>query len=82
MLCKYRDVFGKVGEGAHSYRIFNIAIVDLGLTLAVGLLIGYFYKFNIWQTIILCLILLLIGILFHRLFCVNTTINKLIFGKV
>ena len=28
MFCEYKDIFGKVGEGVHSYRIFNIAIVN------------------------------------------------------
>ena len=29
MYCKYKDIFGKVGSGIHSYRIANIAIVDV-----------------------------------------------------
>lgn len=24
-LCKYKDAFGKIGTGIHSYRIFDIA---------------------------------------------------------
>ena len=32
MLCKYKDLFGKVDTGIHSYRIANIAIVDVLLT--------------------------------------------------
>ena len=27
-LCKYSELFGKVKEGVHSYRIYDIAIVD------------------------------------------------------
>ena len=33
MLCQYKDIFGKVGEGIHSYRFFNIAIADVLLTI-------------------------------------------------
>ena len=79
MTCKYADVFGKPNTGIHSYRVFNIAIVDLGMTIIVCCIIAYFLKFNIWITI---LVGLLFGIIAHRVFCVNTTINKYIFGNV
>ena len=29
-LCQYKDIFGKPGEGAHSYRVANVAVVDVG----------------------------------------------------
>lgn len=32
--------------------------------------------------IIISIILFIIGILLHRLFCINTTLNKMIFGKM
>lgn len=32
-LCKYKNILGEPGKGVHSYRIFNIAIVDVLLTL-------------------------------------------------
>ena len=32
-LCEYKDFFGESGKGVHSYRIFNIAIVDVIMTL-------------------------------------------------
>lgn len=75
--CKYENIFGKVGEGAHSYRILDIAIVDVILTVIGGYLIGKIFKFNIKNTI---LVIFIIGILLHRLFCVRTTIDKLIFS--
>jgi magnesium-transporting ATPase (P-type) len=82
-LCKYKDLFGKPGEGVHSIRIFNIAVVDVLATLlfAFGLHIvleKYIIKknFSIWITIIISFIL---GIISHRLFCVRTTIDKLLF---
>jgi hypothetical protein len=34
-LCKYRDIFGKVGTGVHSLRLFNLAVVDTLLTLNI-----------------------------------------------
>ena len=75
-LCAYSQLFGKVGEGAHSYRIANIAIIDVIMTIIGAAIISYTmnYKF-----ISVLLILFLLGIVLHRLFCVRTTIDKLLF---
>ena len=75
-LCKYKDIFGKPNTGVHSYRIFNIAIVDVLLTILVAFIIARLIKKPFW---IVLLILFLFGIILHRLFCVRTTIDKLIF---
>ena len=42
MLYKYKNIFGKVGTGIHSYRIFNIAIADVLLTIIGAYLIHLF----------------------------------------
>lgn len=75
--CKYKDIFGKVGEGAHSYRILDVAIIDVILTIIGGYIVGKIFRLNIRNTIIVSFLL---GILLHRLFCVRTTIDKLIFS--
>lgn len=75
-LCKYSNIFGKVGEGIHSIRVFDIAIIDLILTILASYLISYFFNFNF---VIVFLIIFLLGIVLHRLFCVRTTIDKLLF---
>lgn len=77
MLCAYRDMFGKVGEGAHSYRVANIAIVDVIFTVLGAFLIHYF--FPSYHTIYILIVLFLLGIILHRLFCVKTTVDRLIF---
>jgi len=77
MLCKYKDIFGKVGEGIHSYRIFNIAIVDVLFTILAAYLIHLFYKK--YSFLFILLILFILGIILHRIFCVKTTIDKLLF---
>lgn len=77
-LCKYRNILGEVGKGVHSYRIFNIAIVDVLLTILAAYVIHIFmpkYKF-----FYILLFLFLLGIILHRLFCVHTTVDKLLFG--
>lgn len=84
---KYSDIFGKPNEGVHSKRLLDIAIVDMGATLGIAAIISgitsYFLEENFLKIfIIIFIIFLLLGIIFHRLFCVDTTINKLIFGKV
>ena len=40
MLCQYKNIFGLVGEGAHSFRIFDIAIVDVIMTFIVAYIIN------------------------------------------
>ena len=75
-LCKYKDIFGKPGKGAHSYRFMGIAVVDVVATLLVAFLISYFAKYNFLNT---CIILFILGIIAHRLFCVRTTVDKLLF---
>ena len=75
-LCQYRNIFGKPGEGVHSYRIFNIAIVDLGLTLLVAYLLSVMLKKSF---ALISSILLILGVVLHRLFCVRTTVDKLLF---
>jgi hypothetical protein len=79
MFCEYKDIFGKVGEGVHSYRIFNIAVVDVLSTIIMAYLLNI-YVFPKRSFIKLTIILFLLGIILHRLFCVKTTIDKYIFG--
>ena len=77
MLCKYKDIFGKVGEGAHSYRVFNIAIVDVLLTILLGVIIHIVNPK--WSLLYILIVLFILGIVAHRLFCVRTTIDRLLF---
>ena len=76
---EYKNIFGKEGEGAHSIRFLNIAIVDLIFTIIGAFLISYFFNLNFF---IVFIILMIMAIILHRLFCVNTTINKMIFGEI
>jgi len=77
-LCKYKDSLGKPNEGFHKHFL-GIAIMDVLATILIVLVIHKIFGWNYWL-IILCTVVF--TILIHRLFCVNTTINKLIFGKV
>lgn len=77
MLCKYKDIFGKVGEGVHSYRVFNIAIIDVLLTILSAFLIHFLFPMYSFTCILISLFIT--GIILHRVFCVKTTIDKLLF---
>lgn len=89
-LCKYKNIFGEPGTGVHKYRIFDIAVVDTVLTvLIIALIIWVWYKkFSTvktrkhvgWVVLFTTIIVFSLGIFAHRLFCVNTTINKKLFG--
>ena len=78
MLCQYRNLFGKVGEGVHSYRIANLAVVDILLTVLGAFLIHL--AFPVYHFGYILLALFLLGIILHHIFCVRTTVDKLIFG--
>ena len=76
MSCPYANILGAPGTGVHSIRIFNIAVVDVILTV----LLAYFTKGDrpFWVVLLFWFI---VGILVHWIFCVHTTIGNLIFGK-
>lgn len=77
MLCPYKDLLGKVGEGVHSYRVANIAIVDVIMTIVAAFILHFLYpKYSVLS---IAIVLFLLGIILHRLFCVRTTIDRLLF---
>lgn len=78
-LCRYKDIFGRPKEGAHAYRIFDIAVVDVTATVFVAFLIAHFFGFAFWKSLVA---LFLIGIISHRAFCVRTTVDKWVFPNV
>jgi hypothetical protein len=79
MLCAYKDIFGKVGEGVHSYRIANIAIMDVIFTI-IGAFIIHFL-FPAYNVLYILILLFLLGIVLHRIFCVRTTVDRLLFSE-
>lgn len=75
--CNYKNIFGEVNSGLHQYRIFNFAIVDITLTIITAYIINYLYKGNFLTTLLL---LIIFGIILHRVFCVKTTLDKMLFS--
>jgi len=79
MFCDYSEIFGKVNEGIHSYRILNVAIIDVLFTF-IGAYIIKKYIFTEFKYYEVLFGLFLLGIILHRIFCVRTTIDRLIFN--
>lgn len=77
MFCKYKNALGKPNQGVHKYRIFNISVFDVSLTIFAAIIISGILKINFAITLLL---LFLTGIFLHRIFCVRTTIDKFLFN--
>jgi hypothetical protein len=85
-LCKYRNALGVPGKGAHSIRlggvavsgvaVGGVAVVDVILTLVGAYIISYYARTSFAWT---AAGFFLLGIILHRMFCVRTTIDKLLF---
>jgi len=70
---KYKNIFGKVGEGVHKYRFLNTVMVDYYLTICFAMLLTYITDIPFILTTVS---LLLLSILFHYLFGVETNTLK------
>lgn len=79
-LCPYKQLFGKPGTGIHSVRIANIAILDILVTLIVAYTLCL--VFPSVPKYIFFIGIFIVGIVIHRLFCVRTTVDKLLFPNV
>ena len=75
--CPYKNVFGAPGQGVHSLRIADIAVVDVGLTMLLGLIVSRASGWSFGPTTAACF---LFGIVCHRVFCAETTVDKALFG--
>ena len=76
MTCLYKNSLGIPGKGIH-FHVFGIAIMDVLMTIIGAGILSYIFK---WNFLITLIVLFLSGIILHRLFCVRTTIDKLLFN--
>ena len=72
-VCQYKDVLGKPNEGFHKQRLLGMARNDLLGTVAISVVIGLLIKKNVFLVFI---IIFLIGVLLHLIFCVDTAFVK------
>ena len=77
--CPYKNMLGKLGEGVHSYRFANLAIVDVIMTIIAAFIISAVFAISFWKVLAVSFLL---GIVLHRFFCVRTTIDKLLFPNL
>lgn len=75
MLCQYKNIFGEPYKGFHETRIpiIDIALWDTVGTIGIIFILVYFTGVN-WLVVILLVIML--TIFTHSLFCVETKVNK------
>lgn len=78
-LCKYKDLFGKPYEGLRKYRIVGIAIMDTVVVLLIGILFSFMTGAPLLPTLA---VLFISGIIAHRLFCVRTGIDQILFPDI
>ena len=75
-LCKYKNALGEPKKGVHSYRLFGVSIMDVLMTLIGAAIISYFSGYSFFYVAIFLFVL---GIILHRLFCVRTTVDNILF---
>lgn len=76
-LCEYKNIFGKPNEGFHKERFFGLALYDVVGTIIIGIMISKYFKIDLLKTFI---ILTLFVIFIHKIFCVETALNKFLFN--
>ena len=77
-LCKHKNLFGEPNTGIRKYRIFDIAMYDTSIVIIIGILFSHFTGYNIWITLA---VLFISGIVVHKMFCVRTGVDKLLFSS-
>lgn len=75
-LCKYKNLFGEPNTGLRKYRIFDIAVMDVAVVIGFGYLISKYLNWNLGYTLGGLFVL---GIIAHRMFCVRTGLDKILF---
>ena len=78
-LCKYKDLFGKPNEGMRRYRIAGIAIMDTLVVFLIGIVFSYMTGYSLLPTLA---VLFISGIITHRMFCVRTGIDRILFPDI
>lgn len=74
--CEYSNLFGEPNTGVHSTRLFGIAIYDFVFTVIAVIILSWLFGISFWCLLI---IVLLLGVILHRMFCVRTAVDKWLF---
>ena len=74
--CQYKHMFGEVHKGIHSYRVFDLAIMDFIQTFIGAFVLSWLSGYDF---VSMCCFLFALGIVCHRIFCVRTTVDTWLF---
>jgi hypothetical protein len=78
-LCKYKNIIGEPNTGIHKYRFLNVSILDVLGTIIIAYGISWYFNYQFLPTLG---ILFLLGIFIHRVFCVRSTVDKILFPNI
>ena len=70
------NIFGAPRTAVHSYRVFDVAVVDVVGTLGIALLVSYFMGISFLKA---CVLSFGAGIVLHRLAGVRTKVDTVLF---
>lgn len=82
-MCKYSKIFGEPNTGSHAQRIGGFAFIDIVLTLIGAYIISSltYSPTDIKAFLLTFCVLIVLAIILHELFCVNTKLNSIIFNR-
>jgi hypothetical protein len=75
MSCIYKDSLGIPSQGFHTHFL-GVAILDVIGSIIIAEILAHVFNWNIYLTLIA---VFLTGIVLHRMFCVRTTLDKILF---
>jgi hypothetical protein len=84
--CPFKDVLGKPGEGVHVARFLGMARNDLLLTVILAIIIVLIFMRGsilsmVFKSVAVFGVLILLSVIVHKLFCVDTTLTLKVFKK-
>ena len=77
MSCRYADLLGVPGQGFHELRVCGLAALDVVGTVGLAWILHHVSR---WSMAVCLVIMVAVGILCHRVFCVRTVVDKVLFG--
>jgi len=77
--CMYQNILGKPNIGFHNHFGFGFAILDFLAIIAIAFLITIKTKYKSFPLVLGGL--MISGIILHKIFCVDTVLNKIILGN-
>lgn len=75
-LCQYKNILGEPNTNFRKIRIFDISVIDVVVVVIFCYYISIYLKKPFWITLVIIFIL---GIIIHRLFCVRTRVDRWLF---